>query len=157
MSADNRVSAAKNAADNQLYIFPIKQVYRQVFQFILVSHYLFLYFYAPAIRRLRKGIKHCPCPSVRACVLLCVRPSFKLVLCERNSSYNLIPILLKLYRCFCQRLKMCMTFGYNPQISFCHFFYSLNLVIFWAQLLLKLMDIRYLVSTTPPTIFSQSF
>ena len=45
MSADNRVSAAKNAADNQLYIFPINQVYIQVFQFILVSHYLFLYFF----------------------------------------------------------------------------------------------------------------
>ena len=67
------------------------------------------------------------------------------------------PILLKLYRCFCQGLKMCMTFGYNPQINFCHFFYSFNLVILWAQLLLKLMDIRYLVSATPPTIFSQSF
>ena len=25
---------------------------------------------------------------------------------------------------------MCMTFGYNPQINFCHFFHSLNLVIF---------------------------
>ena len=45
MSADNRVSAAKNAADNQLYIFPINQVYIQVFQFILVSHYLFLNFF----------------------------------------------------------------------------------------------------------------
>ena len=45
MSFDNRVSAAKNAADNQLYIFPINQVYIQVFQFILVSHYLFLYFF----------------------------------------------------------------------------------------------------------------
>ena len=49
---------------------------------------------------------------------------------------------------------MCMTFGYNPQINFYHLFHSLNLVIFWAQLLLKLMDIRYLVSATPPTIFS---
>ena len=48
---------------------------------------------------------------------------------------------------------MCMTFGYNPQINFCHFFYSLNLVIFGAQLLLKLMDIRYLVSATPPKKF----
>ena len=61
------------------------------------------------------------------------------------------PILLKLYRCFCQGLKMCMTFGYNPQINFCHFFHSLNLVNFglnyywslwplgtlWAQLLLQ--------------------
>ena len=100
-------------------------------------------------------------PSMRAsvCASFCasVRPSFKWVLCERNSSYNFIPILLKLYRCFCQGLKMCMTFGYNPQINFCHFFHSLNLVFFWAQLLLKLMDIRYLVSATPPTIFSQSF
>ena len=25
---------------------------------------------------------------------------------------------------------MCMTFGYNPQIIFCYFFHSLNLVIF---------------------------
>ena len=131
---------------------------------ITVSH-----IYAPAIRRMRKGIKRCPCPcvraSVRASVRGCVRgsfcasvrPSFKWVLCEHNSSYNFIPILLKLYRCFCQGLKMCMTFGYNPQINFCHFFHSLNLVIFWAQLLLKLLDIRYLVSATPPTIFSQFF
>ena len=94
-------------------------------------------FYAPDIRRMRKGIKRCPCPSVRACVCasFCasVRPSFKWVLCERNSSYNFIPILLKLYSCFCQGLKMCMTFGYNPQINFCHFFHSLNLVIFWLN------------------------
>ena len=107
---------------------------------------------------MRKGIKRCPCPSVRACVrasfCASVRPSFKWVLCERNSSYNFIPILLKLYRCFCQGLKMCMTFGYNPHYNFCHFFHSLNLVIFWAQLLLKLMDIKYLVSATLPTIFS---
>ena len=27
------------------------------------------FFYAPAIRRMRKGIKRCPCPSVRPCVL----------------------------------------------------------------------------------------
>ena len=116
--------------------------------------YFYCSFYAPAIRRMRKGIKRCPCPSVRACICASVRPSFKWVLCEHNSSYNFIPILLKLYRWFCQGLKMCMTFGYNPQINFCHFFHSLNLVIFWAQLLLKLMDIRYLVSATPPTIFS---
>ena len=95
--------------------------------------------------------------SVRACVCASVRPSFKWVLCERNSSYNFIRILLKLYRCFCQGLKMCMTFGYNPQINFSQFFHSLNLVIFWAQLLLKLMDIRYLVSATPPTFFPNPF
>ena len=34
---------------------------------------------------------------------------------------------------------MCMTFGYNPQINFCHFFSQFELSHFWAQLLLKLM------------------
>ena len=33
---------------------------------------LYSFFYAPAIRRMRKGIKRCPCPSVRACVCLSV-------------------------------------------------------------------------------------
>ena len=94
---------------------------------------------------------------VRVSVRVSVRPSFKWVLCELNSSYNFIPILLKLYRCFCQGLKMCMTFGYNPQINFCHFFHSLNLVIFRLNYNRSLWDIRYLVSTTPPTILSQSF
>ena len=41
---------------------------------------------------------------------------------------------------------MCMTFGYNPQINFCHFFSQFELSHFGAQLLQKLMDIRYLVS-----------
>ena len=36
-------------------------------------------------------------------------------------------------------------------------FLQFELSHFWAQLLLKLMDIRYLVSATPPTILSQSF
>ena len=37
-----------------------------------------------------------------------------------------IPILLKLYRCCDHALKMCMWFGYNPQINFYHFFRNLN-------------------------------
>ena len=41
-----------------------------------------------------------------------------------------MPILLKLYRCFCHDLKICMWFGYYPDIIFCHFFCNLNLVIF---------------------------
>ena len=49
---------------------------------------------------------------------------------------------------------MCMTFGYNPQINFCHFYSQFELSHFWAQLLLKLMGIKYLVSATPPTILS---
>ena len=40
-----------------------------------------------------------------------------------------MPILLKLYRCFCHDLKICMWFGYYPEIIFCHFFCNLNLVI----------------------------
>ena len=51
---------------------------------------------------------------------------------------------------------MCMTFGYNPQVIF-FIFSQFELSHFWAQLLEKLMDIRYLVSATPPTILSQSF
>ena len=34
----------------------------------------------------------------------------------RNSSYSFIPILLKLHRYFGHGLKICMWFGYNPQI-----------------------------------------
>ena len=36
---------------------------------------------------------------------------------------------LKLSRCFCHVLKMCMWFGYNPQIHFCHIYRILNLII----------------------------
>ena len=42
--------------------------------------------------------------------------------CVRNSFYSFMSIFLKLYKCFCHGLKMCMWFGYNPQINFCHFF-----------------------------------
>ena len=66
-----------------------------------------------------------------------VFPSFRLfvplkyyVPCVRNSSYSFMSIHLKLYRCFCHGLKICMLFGYYPEIIFCHFFRSLNLAIF---------------------------
>ena len=51
------------------------------------------------------------------------------VSCDRNY-YGFSFVFLKLYRCLCQGLKMCMMFGCNPQINFCHFSHSLNLVIF---------------------------
>ena len=41
--------------------------------------------------------------------------------CVRNSSYSFIPILLKLYRCLNQALKICMWFGYDTQINFYYF------------------------------------
>ena len=44
-----------------------------------------------------------------------------------------MPIPLKLYRCLGHDLKICISFGYNPQITFCHFFHKLNLVIFTAS------------------------
>ena len=52
------------------------------------------------------------------------------VFCVRNFSYSFIPILLKLYRCLDHALKICMLFGYNPQVNFGHIFYNLNLVVF---------------------------
>ena len=54
--------------------------------------------------------------------------------CGLNFSYNFIPILLKLHRCFGHGLKICMWLRYNPQIIFCYFFCKLNLVIFQALL-----------------------
>ena len=50
--------------------------------------------------------------------------------CESNSSYGISKIFLQLCRCFCQGLKMSMTFGCNPQIHFCHFFSSSDFIIF---------------------------
>ena len=38
--------------------------------------------------------------------------------CGRNSSYNFLPIVLKLFRCFLHGMKMCIRFGYNPLIIF---------------------------------------
>ena len=46
--------------------------------------------------------------------------------CERNSSYNFIPILLKPCTRFFHGLEMCMWFEYNPCINFYHFFHFVN-------------------------------
>ena len=77
--------------------------------------------------------------------------------CERNSSYNFIPIFLKFCTCFLHGLKMCMWFGYNPCINFSYFFHFANFVIFWPQILWKCCDIGYLVSATPHAILYRSF
>ena len=57
--------------------------------------------------------------------------------CERNSSYNFILIFLKLCTCFLSGLEMCMWFGYNPWINFCHFFLFVNFVIFLTSDFMK--------------------
>ena len=61
-------------------------------------------------------------------------------------------ILLKLHRCFGHGLKMCMWFGHNPQIIFCHFFCNLNF-FFQALLLSTYVDSMYVVRVTPPINF----
>ena len=73
--------------------------------------------------------------------------------CEGNSSYSFVPIFLKFCMCFHHGMRMCMWFGYNCEIIFCHFFHFVNLVIFWSQWI----DSGYLVSATPHTISYQSF
>ena len=76
--------------------------------------------------------------------------------CERNSSYNFIQIFLKLCTSFCHGLEMCIRFGYNPWINFCHFFHFVNFVIFWPQILWQSSDSGYLVRATPHTILYRS-
>ena len=54
-----------------------------------------------------------------------------------RNSYNLILILFKLCRHCDHALKICLWLEYTPQINFCHFFYNLNLVMFWTFLHLE--------------------
>ena len=55
-----------------------------------------------------------------------------------------MPISLKIYRYLGHGLKMCILFGYNPQIILCHFFHKRPDGI----------DIRYLVCSTASTVFA---
>ena len=57
--------------------------------------------------------------------------------CVRNSSYSFIPILLKLYRCLNQALKICMWFGYDNQINFYYFCSQFELSHFSVILTMK--------------------
>ena len=77
--------------------------------------------------------------------------------CIGNSSYSFWRILLKLYRCFKDGLKICILFFQNPEIIFYHFFRIFNLDIFRALILQICIWSMYLVSATPPTVFGESF
>ena len=68
--------------------------------------------------------------GVQVSVLLSIRQHLPWVSCERNSSYSFVPIFLKLCMCFHHGMRICMWFGYNYEIIFCHFFHFVNLVIF---------------------------
>ena len=98
-------------------------------------------------------------PSVRLSVCPSVRPSVSPHhhSCIGNSSYSFRPILLKLYRCFKDGLKICILFFQNPEIIFYHFFPIFNLDIFRALILQICIWSMYLVSATPPTVFGESF
>ena len=65
-----------------------------------------------------------------------------------------MPIPLKLYRCLGHGLKMCILFGYNPQMSFDHFIYKMHQVICPTKVN---MCYRYLVYASPPTFHVDSF
>ena len=78
--------------------------------------------------------------------------------CPLYSSHSFWPILLKLYRCFKDGLKICMCFFFqNPKIIFYHFFCIFNLYIFLVLILQKRKGSRYLVPVTPTTVLSRSF
>ena len=77
--------------------------------------------------------------------------------CIGNSSYFFWRILLKLYRCFKDGLKICILFFQNPEIIFYHFLRIFNLDIFRALILQICIWSMYLVSATPPTVFGESF
>ena len=77
--------------------------------------------------------------------------------CIGNSSCSFWRILLKLYRCFKDGLKICILFFQNPEIIFYHFLCIFNLDIFWALILQICIWSMYLVSATPPTVFGESF
>ena len=77
--------------------------------------------------------------------------------CIGNSSYSFLRILLKLYRCFKDGLKICILFFQNPEIIFYHFLRIFNLDIFRALILQICIWSMYLVSATPPTVFGESF
>ena len=90
--------------------------------------------------------------SIRSFIPSSIRQHLPSVSCERNSSYSFAPIFLKLCRCFLHCMGMCMWFGYDCWINFCHFFHFVNLVIFQPQCI----DSGYLVSATPYIILYRS-
>ena len=127
------------------------------------------YFLCPATRKWRGIMLYSPKfwvsvrPSVHLSVCPSVRPSIRPSVsahhhsCIGNSSYSFRPILLKLYRCFKDGLKICILFFQNPEIIFYHFFPIFNLDIFRALILQICIWSMYLVSATPPTVFGESF
>ena len=75
------------------------------------------------------------CSSICPSIHLSIRQYLPRVSCEQNSSYSncfvlIVLIVLKLCMCFLHDMRICMWFGYNCYIIFCHFFHIVNLLIF---------------------------
>ena len=81
--------------------------------------------------------------------------------CGCNSSYSFAPIVLKLCRCFLHGMKMSCYLGIILWLFFLTFFFFVNLVSFFFfflhEMVSKCIDSRYLVGTTPVTVFLQLF
>ena len=63
-----------------------------------------------------------------------VRPSFLQPSRSRYLVYGTPPTVLLCYRYLGRGLKVCILFGHNAQINFCHFFHKMNLVIIAAKM-----------------------
>ena len=147
-------------------------MYRQWVPCEYNSSYNFILIFLKLCTCFLHGLKMCMWFGYNPCVYFCylfplcelchlltsdsMKMLWQWVPCERNSSYNFILIFLKLCTCFRHGLEICIRFGYNPWINFCHFFHFVNFVIFWPQILWKSRDSGYLVSATPHTVLYRS-
>ena len=138
-----------------------KNIFWQTYRVFMPRHQKVAgYYVIPSeILSVRPSVRLSVCPSVRPSIRPSVRPSVSAHhhSCIGNSSYSFRPILLKLYRCFKDGLKICILFFQNPEIIFYHFFPIVNLDIFRALILQICIWSMYLVSATPPTVFGKSF
>ena len=72
---------------------------------------------------------------------------------KRNSLYNFILIFMQLCTSFFHGLKMCIWFGFNPAVNFCHFSTLLTFLVFnfrqvRHQLHQSLINISFSISHT---------
>ena len=113
-------------------------------------------FCSQPLRRKAEGVSFCLSvfPSFRLSILPSALPSpiRSRYLVGATPPTALYRFFRSIHWCAGHGLEICMWFGYNPQIIFCHFFRKLNLAIFPALYLAKWMDRVYLVGATPPTV-----
>ena len=103
------------------------------------SYYSFSWIFLKPCRCLCQGMKMCmtfDCnPQINIChffgssnLVIFGLKAFRHL--ELNSSYSFTWIFLKLCRCLCQGMKMCMTFGYISQMPCTSSYLDINRLIF---------------------------